>query len=97
MPEVLITTRSPSSKKRGNSEKCECTSAPSDFVATSIRTASRVMPRYSGGAGASSSGGNENVSGLSSGRRRVSTPPNVGSASCGAMGVVTALMQPRRS
>ena len=39
VPEVLITTRSPSSRKRGSSEKCECTRVPSDLVATSIRTA----------------------------------------------------------
>ena len=64
-----MTTRSPSSRKRGSSEKFECTSEPSDLVATSIRTASRVMPRFSGGAGASSSGGSEKESGWSSGRR----------------------------
>ena len=29
VPDVLSTTRSPSSKKRGSSEKCECTSVPS--------------------------------------------------------------------
>ena len=69
VPDVLITTRSPSSRKRGSSEKCECTSERSDCFATSMRTASRVMPRFSGGAGASSSGGRSKESGCSSGRR----------------------------
>ncbi len=64
-----MTTRSPSSRKRGSSEKCECTSDPSDLAATSMRTESRVRPRLSGGDGASSSGGSEKDSGCSSGRR----------------------------
>ena len=70
VPDVLRTTRSPSSRKRGSSEKCECTSEPSPLCATSIRTESRVMPRASGGEGASSSGGKANDSGCRTGRVR---------------------------
>ena len=48
VPEVLRTTRSPSSRKRGSSEKWECTSERSDRWATIMRTESRVMPRRFG-------------------------------------------------
>ena len=85
VPDVLMTTRSPSSRKRGSSEKCECTSEPSDLVATSMRTASRVMPRYSGGAGASSSGGRakrERVQLGQAGRRRASRARSPPARSC---------------
>jgi len=59
----------PSSKKRGNSEKCVCTKQPSLLWATMRRTASRVMPLASGGAGASSSVGSLKVSGSGCARR----------------------------
>ena len=49
VPEVLTTTRSPCVEEtRAAPRRCEWTSVPS-LGATSIRTASRVMPRASGG------------------------------------------------
>ena len=57
VPEVLITRASPGSRNRGRKEKVEGTSERSLLVATSMRTASRVRPRASGGSDASRSDG----------------------------------------
>ena len=57
VPEVLTTTVSPASRNRGRKLNELGTNEPSLREATSMRTASRVNPRASGGSEASRADG----------------------------------------